>query len=292
MFQDKIESLADHLWDIHGLQLVRKNQISTALNIDAANATFHLESLLVGNFYNTVNRAKIDHAVGIADSCNCMDSARPQWREDFGPWVTCSAMFRNMNYKPDQASFYMRFMPVMIQELAAAEPGNVEYSSKISALAQVNKTLQYFLVENKHVIATMIDTGRVGCQVGSQLCADALTDLQGLYDLAVAELSNAYEKIGYHEVGEKRVLKRECNDGILWYVTKPTVEDIMSMNSPRCSHGKALVSCRKTCKRSVTLPGTEALTETLNAGAYRNHTAVHNLFIGGEVMEDAMQEVR
>ena len=69
MFQDKIESLADHLWDIHGLQLVRKNQISTALNIDAANASFHLESLLVGNFYNTVNRAKIDHAVGLGNSC-------------------------------------------------------------------------------------------------------------------------------------------------------------------------------------------------------------------------------
>ena len=126
MFQDKIESLADHLWDIHGLQLVRKNQISTALNIDAANATFHLESLLVGNFYNTVNRAKIDHAVGLGNSCNCMDSARPRWMEDFGPWVTCSAMFRNVNYKPDQASFYMRFMPVMIQDLAAAEPGSVE----------------------------------------------------------------------------------------------------------------------------------------------------------------------
>ena len=36
----------------------------------------------------------------------------------------------------------------------------------------------------------------------------------------------------------------------------------------------------------------EALAETLNAGAYHNQSAVHNVFIGGDVMEDAMQEDR
>ena len=76
------------------------------------------------------------------------------------------------------------------------------------------------------------------------------------------------------------MLKRECDNGILWMVSKPTIEDIMTMNIPRCSHGKALVNCRRTCKRSITLPGTEALTETLHAGAYRNQGAVHNVFIG------------
>ena len=106
MFQDKIESLADHLWDNHGLQLVKKAQIRTALNLDATNATFHLESLIAGNFAKAENRAKIDHAIDITEACNCMDSARPRWMEDFGPWVTCSAMFRNVFYKHDQASFY------------------------------------------------------------------------------------------------------------------------------------------------------------------------------------------
>ena len=88
MFQDKIENLAEYLWEAHGLQLIKKEQIRTALNIDATNATFHLETLLAGNFGNAVGRAKIDHAVDISETCNCMDSARPQWMEDFGPWVT------------------------------------------------------------------------------------------------------------------------------------------------------------------------------------------------------------
>ena len=75
-------------------------------------------------------------------------------------------------------------------------------------------------------------------------------------------------------------------------VTRPTIEDVMTMNAARCLHGKNLVSCRRTCKRSITLPGTEALTETLHAGAYRNQGAVHNVFIGGDMLEDAMPEVR
>ena len=149
MLQDKFESLADHILDNHGLQLVKKAQIRTALNLDATNATFHLESLIAGNFAKAENRAKIDHAIDITEACNCMDSARPRWMEDFGPWVTFSAMFRNVTYKYEQANFYLKFMPTMIQELATAEPGNVEYSSKISTLAQVNKTLQYFLAQNR-----------------------------------------------------------------------------------------------------------------------------------------------
>ena len=84
----------------------------------------------------------------------------------------------------------------------------MDFNSKVSALTQVNKNLQYFLVENKHTIASMIELGRMGCQIGSQLCSDSLTELQGLYDLAIAELSKAFEKIGFHQVGNRRVLKR------------------------------------------------------------------------------------
>ena len=295
MFQGKFEGLADHLWENHGLQLVKKDQIRTALNIDAANATFHLQSLIAGNYGYVVARAKTDHTVEdtIADSnCNCMDSARPQWMENFGPWITCSALFRNVKYKPEQAAFFTKFMPVLIQELAIAEPGTVDFNSKVSALTQVNKNLQYFLVENKYTISSMIELGRIGCQIGNQLCSDSLTELQGLYDLAIAELSKAFEKIGFHQVGNRRILKRDCNDESLWVISKPTPEDIMTMNAPRCSHGKALVNCRTTCKRSVTLPETEALTESIREGAYKNHNVVHNLFIGGDVMEDAMQEVK
>ena len=104
MFQGKIEGLADHLWDEHGLQLVKKDQIRTALNLDAENANFHLSTLLAGDYWRVVARAKMDHAVEetIADAdCSCMDSARPQCMEDFGLWITCSALFRNVKYKPE-----------------------------------------------------------------------------------------------------------------------------------------------------------------------------------------------
>ena len=65
----------------------------------------------------------------------------------------------------------------------------------------------------------------------------------------------------------------------------------MAMNAPRCSHGKALIDCRRTCRKTVSLPDTDQMADAIHAGAYRNHSAVHHLFIGGDIMEDAMQEV-
>ena len=162
-----MEGLADYLWDDHGLQLVKKDPIRAAFNLDAENATFHLKSLIAGDFWKVVNRAKIDHATRESKTdCNCMEG-HLGWLENFGPWITCSAMFRNIKYKPEQARFFQTFMPVLIQELAAAEPGTADFNSKVSALTQVNKNLQFFLVENKQTIAFMIELGCVGCQIGA-----------------------------------------------------------------------------------------------------------------------------
>ena len=106
-----MEGLAGFLWDVHGLQLVKKDLIRTALNFDAENATFHLQSLLAGDFWEVVNRAKFEHTTDetIAD-CTCMEG-HLKWTED---WIPCSAMFRNMKYKPELARFYQTFMPVVI----------------------------------------------------------------------------------------------------------------------------------------------------------------------------------
>ena len=74
-FRGKLEGLADYLWDIHWLQLIKKDLIRTALLLDAENATFHLSSLLAFDFWKVVNRAKYDHAAeesSIADS-TCME---------------------------------------------------------------------------------------------------------------------------------------------------------------------------------------------------------------------------
>ena len=158
-----MEGLADYLWDGHRLQLFKKVFIWTALNLDAENATIHLKSLLAGDFWKVVNRAKFEHATDetIAD-CTCMEG-HLRWMEDFGPWITCSAMFRNVKYKPEQARFFQTFMPVLIQELPAVEPRMADFNSKVSALTQLNKNLQYFLVENKQTMAYMIELGHVGC---------------------------------------------------------------------------------------------------------------------------------
>ena len=104
-------------------------------------------------------------------------------------------------------------------------------------------------------------------------------------------LSKAYEKIGFHQVSNRSILKRECTDDMLWLVSKPSPEDILAMNAPRCSHGKALINCRRTCRKTVSLPDTNKMADAIRAGAYRNQSAVHHLIIGGDIMEDAMQEV-
>ena len=73
-----------------------------------------------GDFWKVINRAKFDHAAGesIAD-CTCMEG-HLKWMEEFRPWITSSAMFRNVKYKPEHAKFYQTFMQTLIQELASA----------------------------------------------------------------------------------------------------------------------------------------------------------------------------
>ena len=92
-----------------------------------------------------------------------------------------------------------------------------------------------FLVENKETINYVIELGHVGCQIGSQLCADSLTEMQGLQDLATMELSKVYEKIGFQQFCNWMILKREFTDKTLWCITKPTAQDILAMNTPMCS---------------------------------------------------------
>ena len=71
-----------------------------------------------------LGRTRQDHDLGEAriDVCNCMEG-HLEWMQNFGSYITCTSMIRNVRYKPEQVKWYLTFMPSLIQELATAEVG-------------------------------------------------------------------------------------------------------------------------------------------------------------------------
>ena len=78
------------------------------------------------------------------------------------------------------------------------------------------------------------------------------------------------------------MLKKECGDSVIWCMDRPTPADMLTIQAARCSHGKALVDCRRTCKKAVTLDSNAAgPSSDLRTGAYTNQQGMHFLMLGG-----------